>query len=63
MISYSFDDTPIILRFDSDLAMIVIPAMPLHTIMKLFEKIFTFFCFQVNILLGARFQLIFSKPQ
>jgi hypothetical protein len=61
MFSYPFDNTSIILRLDSDLAMIVIPAMPLYTIVEFFEKVFTLFRFHIYILLGTRFQLIFSE--
>jgi hypothetical protein len=61
--SYSLNYAPIIFRFDRHLAMIVVPSMPLHTVVQLFKQLLAFLRFYINIFLRAIVQLGLSKPK
>ena len=60
---YPLNNAPIIFGFDCHLAMIVVPSMPLHAIVQLFEQLRAFLRFFINVFLRAIVQLGFSEPK
>ncbi len=50
-LAYSFGYTTVVFGFNSDLAVVIIPAVSLHAKVQLFKQLVAFLCFHINYIL------------